>query len=71
MWGSEMAVEMIIDQWKPSVRRFRRETCCYGPKSCRHYKPGPMRKVPGRKGMTYEEGDWVDEAATAHREPGE
>ncbi len=69
MWGCEMAVEMIIDQWNPSVRRYRRETFCYGPKSCPSYKPGPTRKVPGRKGMSWEEEDWVDEDATAHRGP--
>ena len=69
IWGSEMAVEMIVDQWNPSVRRYRRETFCYGPKTCLRYKAGPTRKVPGRKGMTWEEEDWVDEDATAHRGP--
>ncbi len=67
LWGCRMAVEMIIDQWNPSVRRYRQETFCYGPKSCPWYKAGPTRKVPGRKGMTWEEEDWVDEDAMAHR----
>lgn len=67
IWGCEMAVEMIVDHWKPSVRRYRRETFCYGPKSCIFYKPGLTRKVPGRKGMTWEEENWIDEEATAHR----
>ena len=67
LWGCRMAVEMIIDQWNPSVRRYRYETFCYGPKSCPWYKAGPIRKVPGRKGMSWEEEDWVDEDATAHR----
>lgn len=67
IWGAEMPVDMIIDQWKPSVRRYRRETFCYGPKSCTLYRAGPTRKVPGRKGMSWEEEDWVDEDATAHR----
>jgi hypothetical protein len=71
IWGCEMAVEMIIDHWNPSVRRYRRETFCYGPKSCSLYKAGPTRKVPGRKGMSWEEEDWVDEDATAHRGPDE
>ena len=62
-----MAVEMIIDYWNPKQRRYRRETFCYGPKSCPLYKPGPTRKVPGRRGMSYEEEDRVDEEATAHR----
>jgi len=69
IWGCEMAVEIIVDQWNPSVRRARRETFCYGPKSCPLYRAGPVRKVPGRKGMSWTEEDWVDEDATAHRGP--
>ena len=45
------------------------ETFCYGPLSCPLFRPGPTRKVPGRKGMVWEEGDWVDADATAHRGP--
>jgi hypothetical protein len=67
LWGCRMAVEMIIDQWNPSVRRYRYETFCYGPKSCTLHRAGPTRKVPGRRGMTWEEENWVDEDATAHR----
>jgi hypothetical protein len=37
------------------------------PKTCALYRPGPTRKVPGRKGVTWEEADWVDKDATAHR----
>ncbi len=68
IWACEMAVEMIIDHWERSTKRYRRETFCYGPKSCRLYAPGPTRKVPGRKGMSWQEEDWVDEDGTAHRE---
>jgi hypothetical protein len=67
IWGCRMAVEMIIDQWKPDKRRYRFETFCYGPKSCVLYKAGPIRKVPGRKGMVWEEEDWVDQEAVSHR----
>jgi len=67
IWGCRMPVEMIIDHWNPSRKRYRFETFCYGPKSCAFYKAGPTRKVPGRKGMSYTEEDWVDEDATAHR----
>lgn len=49
------------------VRGHRFETFCYGPKSCSAYRAGPTRKAPGRKGMRWEEEDWVDEEATAHR----
>ena len=64
-----MPTEMIIDQWNPSRKRYRFETFCYGPKNCSFYRPGPMRKVPGRKGMSYTEEDWVDEDAISHRGP--
>jgi hypothetical protein len=67
IWGCKMPVEMTIDQWNPREKQYRTETFCYGPKSCKLYKAGPTRKVPGRKGMTWEEEDWVDEDAVSHR----
>jgi len=69
IWGCGMPVEIIVDHWNPSVKQYRFETFCYGPKSCRLYKAGRIRTVPGRRGMTYEEEDWVDEQATEHRGP--
>jgi hypothetical protein len=71
IWGCRMAVEITTDQWNPSRKQYRFETFCYGPKSCRFYRPGAVRRVPGRKGMTWEEEDWVDEDATSHRGPDE
>jgi hypothetical protein len=63
-----MPVELIIDQWNPSRRRYRTETFCYGSRSCPLYQAGPARQVPGRhRGMTYIEEDWVDDEATSHR----
>jgi len=67
IWGCRMAVEMIIDQWNPKTKRYRYETFCYGPKSCSLYNAGPTRKVPGRKGMSWDEPDSVDVEATEHR----
>jgi hypothetical protein len=69
IWGCRMPVEIIVDHWNPSKKRYRFETFCYGPKSCSFYRAGPTRKVPGRKGMSYTEEDWVDEDATSHRGP--
>ncbi len=67
-----MAVEIIKDHWtRDATTSWRQETFCYGPRSCPTYKPGPTRKVPGRKGMSWEEEDWVDEDATSHRDPDE
>jgi hypothetical protein len=69
IWGCQMPVEIIIDQWNPSQKKYRFETFCYGPKSCPLYRAGATRKVPGRRGMTWEEEDWVDEEAISHRGP--
>lgn len=71
LWGCKMPVIMTIDHWNPGPKRYRFETFCYGPKNCRKYLAGPTRKVPGRRGMTWEEEDWVDEDNTSHREPDE
>lgn len=71
IWGCAMPVEIILDHWNPGPRRYRTETFCYGPLSCPVYKPGPKRKVPGRREMTYEEPDRVDQNETCHRTPDE
>jgi len=67
IWACEMAVEITPDHWKPHIVKWRRETFCYGPKSCKNYRAGPTRKVPGRNGMSWVEEDWIDEETTAHR----
>jgi hypothetical protein len=67
IWGCRMPVEMIIDQWKPEVRRYREENFCYGPLSCSIYRAGSRRSVPGRKGMVWVEDDWIDEEEAGHR----
>jgi hypothetical protein len=71
IWGCKMPVEIIIDHWNPSKKKYRFETFCYGPKNCPFYRTGAMRKVPGRRGMTWQEEDWIDEDATSHRGPDE
>ncbi|MCB8933070.1 MAG: hypothetical protein H6534_06460 [Chthonomonadaceae bacterium] len=68
LWGCDMPVEITVDQWNPKRLQHRRETFCYGPKSCPIYRAGPIRKVPGRKGMVWEEAEWVDEMNTEHRD---
>ncbi len=62
MWAARMPVEIIIDNWNPRGRtKYRFETFCYGPLSCKLYKAGPNRKVEGWNRMVYVEEDWVDE----------
>ena len=68
MWGCRMPVEIIIDNWNPrGKKKYRFETFCYGPLSCKLYKAGPNRKVGGRNGMVYVEEDWVDAMNVEHR----
>lgn len=67
VWGCLMPVEIIVDHWKPDVKKYRQERFCYGPVSCGFYKAGPGRRVPGRKGMVHVEENWIDEQNVAHR----
>ncbi len=70
VWGCRMPVEITVDQWNPKgSKKFRYETFCYGPLNCSFYKAGPLRKVPGRKGMVFVEEDWLDEMRVSHRHP--
>jgi hypothetical protein len=59
VWGCQMPTQMIIDHWNhsrgPDNVRWRFETFCYGPEDCSFYASGPVRKVPGRKGMVHED----------------
>ena len=71
IWGCRMPVEMTMDQWDPEQKSYRKETFCYGPKSCSLYQAGPVREVPGRNGSIWTEEDAVDEEATSHRGPDE
>jgi hypothetical protein len=69
MWGCRMPVTIIIDHWNPSRRKYRFETFCYGPKRCPFYRAGATRKVVGRNGDSWEEENWIDDEAIAHRPP--
>ena len=53
VWGCRMPVELIVDHRNPTHKRYRTETFCYVPLSCRLYKAGPTGKVPGRRGLTW------------------
>lgn len=57
-WGAFMTTEMIIDHWNPSKKKYRIETHCYGPKTCKNYKPGRPYVVPGRNNLKYEDDDY-------------
>lgn len=62
-WGLTMVTEIIVDHWKPWIKRWRTETHCYGPRDCPRYRAGAPRKVPGRKpGMVWIDNDIEREA---------
>ena len=68
-WACRMAVEIILDKWDPSLRKYRYETFCYGPNACPFYRAGRTRRVPWKGGPSVEIPDWVDREATEHRGP--
>ena len=48
-------------------QKFRYESFCYGPKSCKLYKMGKPRAVPYKDcGTSYDEG-WLDDICTERR----
>lgn len=67
IWASEMAVELVSSPWNPLLRRHRRETYCYGPKSCPLYKAGPPRDVLGPDGALYPQAEADHDRVSAHR----
>ena len=55
-----MPVEIIIDNWNPSKKKYRFETFCYGLLNCKLCKAGLNQKMEGRNAMVYVEKDCFD-----------
>lgn len=65
MWANKSAVEIEYKFGK--VKRYRKETFCYGPKSCPLYDMGPPRPVQYfEEGSSMYEG-WMDDLCTELR----
>jgi len=65
VWANMAAVEIEYD-WGVS-KKYRFESFCYGPKSCKLYKMGKPRSVPYKgRGISYDEG-WLDDICTENR----
>ncbi len=59
VWAAMAAVAIEYDWGKQ--QKYRYESFCYGPKSCRFYKKGRPRAVPYKgEGSYYDEG-WMDD----------
>src|SRR5262249_43185722 len=66
IWGCQMPVDLIVESAAPAVSvrdvLLRAEVVPV-------LSGGSSRRVPGRRGMTWVEENWIDEEATAHRGP--
>lgn len=66
VWAAMANVEIMWD-FDRSISKYRFESFCYGPKSCRLYKMGRPRAVPYKgRGSSLDEG-WLDEICTESR----
>ena len=65
MWANESAVE--IEYKFGRVRRYRKETFCYGPRSCPLYDMGPPRQVPYFDSFPSLDEGWMDDLCTERR----
>lgn len=64
-WANMAAVEIEYN-WGVS-KKYRFESYCYGPKSCKFYKMGKPRAVPYKnRGSSYDEG-WLCDIITQNR----
>ena len=65
IWAAMAAVEIEYN-WGVS-KKYRFESFCYGPKSCKFYKMGKPRAVPYKdEGSSYDEG-WLDDIISEGR----
>lgn len=65
VWANMAAVEIEYN-WG-ITKKYRFESFCYGPKSCKFYAMGKPRAVPYKdRGTSYDEG-WLDDLCTERR----
>jgi hypothetical protein len=67
VWASMSNVEIIWD-FDKKISKYRFESFCYGPKSCKFYKMGRPRSVPYKgRGSSMDTG-WLDDLCTEGRD---
>jgi len=65
-WAT-MSNVVIIWDFDKKISKYRFESFCYGPKSCKQYKMGKARSVPYKnRGSSLDEG-WLDDLVTEQR----
>jgi hypothetical protein len=65
MWANKSAVE--IEYKFGDVKRYRKETFCYGPRSCPLYDKGPPRQVQYFDSLPSIDDGWMDDLCTERR----
>lgn len=65
MWANKSEVE--IEYTFGKVKRYRKETFCYGPRSCPLYDMGPPRQVPYFDSFPFLDEGWMDDLCTEQR----
>jgi len=66
IWANMSNVEIIWD-FDRKISKYRFESFCYGPKSCKLYKMGRARSVP-YKGRSSMDTGWLDDLCTEGRD---
>lgn len=70
LWANMANVEIQWD-FDKNIKKYRFETFCYGPKSCKFYKMGRPRSVPYKnRGSAIDDG-WLDDICTEGRDEDE
>ena len=66
IWANMANVTIQYD-FDRNLVRYRFETFCYGPLSCKYYKMGPARAVPYKGMDSASDQGWLDEICVEHR----
>ncbi len=67
VWASMSNVEIIWD-FDKKISKYRFESFCYGPKSCKLYKMGRPRSVPYKGRSSALDEGWLDDLCTEGRD---
>jgi len=67
IWANMSNVEIQWD-FDKDIKKYRFETFCYGPKSCKFYKMGRARSVPYKNRVADIDDGYLDEICTEGRD---
>ena len=67
VWANMANVEIQWD-FDKNIKKYRFESFCYGPKSCKFYKMGKARSVPYKGRSSASDEGWLDDVITERRD---